>query len=263
MNLSISNIGWSGENDDRVYSLMRKYGYTGLEIAPTRIFPVNPYERLTEAKQWADGLASAYGFSIPSMQSIWYGRTESIFGSEDERETLLAYTKKAVLFAESIGCSNLVFGCPKNRRIPEGGDPETAIHFFKAIGDYALRHHTVISLEANPPIYNTNFINITQEAIDLLLAVDSEGFLLNLDVGTMTENHESVSVLEGNVHLINHVHISEPGLKTIQKRDIHQDLCSLLRENKYGGFVSIEAGRQDDIRVLEEMLAYVAAIMQL
>ena len=262
MNLAISNIGWSGENDNRVYSLMGKYGYTGLEIAPTRIFPENPYEHLIEAKQWANGLADTYGFIIPSMQSIWYGRTEKIFGSDDERKALLAYTKKAILFANSIGCSNLVFGCPKNRCIPEDGDIEVAIYFFKEIGDYALKHHTVVALEANPPIYSTNFINTTEEAIDLLHAVDSKGCLLNLDVGTMIENHESVSVLEGNVHLINHIHVSEPGLKPIQKRDIHQDLYLLLHDNKYGGYVSIEAGRQDNLSVLEETMAYVATTMQ-
>ena len=54
MNLSISNIAWADENDNCVYSLMQKYGYTGLEIAPTRIFPENPYSNLIEAKNWGD-----------------------------------------------------------------------------------------------------------------------------------------------------------------------------------------------------------------
>ena len=39
MNLSISNIGWPAELDSQVYALMKKHGYSGLEIAPTRIFP--------------------------------------------------------------------------------------------------------------------------------------------------------------------------------------------------------------------------------
>lgn len=54
-----------------------------------------------------------------SMQSIWYGRTEKLFGTEEERNLLLDYTKSAVDFAAAIGCKNLVFGCPKNRCIPE------------------------------------------------------------------------------------------------------------------------------------------------
>ena len=49
MKLSISNIGWTVEQDSQVYELMKKYGFTGLEIAPTRIFPEAPYEKLNEA----------------------------------------------------------------------------------------------------------------------------------------------------------------------------------------------------------------------
>ena len=51
-------------------------------------------------------------------------------------------------------------------------------------------------MEANPPIYHTNFINDTQSAIELIEIVNSKGFRLNLDVGTMIENQESVSTLQ-------------------------------------------------------------------
>lgn len=49
LRLSVSNIGWQAEDDREIYALMKEYGYSGLEIAPTRIFPENPYDRLTEA----------------------------------------------------------------------------------------------------------------------------------------------------------------------------------------------------------------------
>ena len=49
MKLSISNIAWGMENEQKAYSLIKDYGFTGLEIAPTRIFPNDPYIRLNEA----------------------------------------------------------------------------------------------------------------------------------------------------------------------------------------------------------------------
>ena len=52
MMLSISNIGWDVSDDASVYGLMKKYGYSGLEIAPTRIITDNPYEHLKDAKGW-------------------------------------------------------------------------------------------------------------------------------------------------------------------------------------------------------------------
>lgn len=91
---------------------MKELGHSGLEIAPTRIFPDNPYSKDNAARDWSKNLYGDYGFAIPSMQSIWYGRQETIFGTQKERDSLIAYTDQAIDFAQSIGCHNLVFGCP-------------------------------------------------------------------------------------------------------------------------------------------------------
>lgn len=259
MKLSISNIAWSME-DKPVYDLMKKYGFTGLEIAPTRIFPEAPYEDLVKAKNWREKLYKENGFEIPSMQSIWFGRQEKIFGSKEEREALLDYTKKAIDFAQAIQCHNLVFGCPRNRNIPENVDKDIAIPFFYELGEYALSKGTVIGMEANPPIYNTNYINDTLSAIDLIKKVGSAGFKLNLDVGTMIQNKEEVNELIGNVSLINHVHISEPGLKPIEMRELHSELMGVLEENGYEGYVSIEMGKVENLSILEKEMDYIRGI---
>lgn len=260
MKLSISNIAWTQEQDDFVYQMLRGYGFSGLEIAPTRIFPQQPYDKLQDAKQWAEEIKQKYGISIPSMQSIWFGKTQRIFGQEEERQELLTYTKKAIDFAEMISCGNLVFGCPRNRAVQEGENSTLGIAFFKALGDYAWKKGTVIGMEANPPMYQTNYINDTKAALELISKVESRGFLLNLDMGTMIANQESVELLEGYAEAIHHVHISEPGLKPIQKRTMHQELACFLRENAYSGYVSIEMGKQEDTSVLEESLGYIKEI---
>lgn len=260
MRLSISNIAWSDEKDEQVYALMKKHGYSGLEIAPTRIFPETPYDKNKDAKAWGEQLKQKYGFSVSSMQSIWYGHQEKIFGSAEERQVLVDYTKKAIDFAAAIDCPNLVFGCPRNRNLPEGADAEPAIGFFREIGDYAVEHGTIVAMEANPPIYNTNYINDTLSALELIKKVDSRGFLLNLDVGTMIQNEESVSELAGKVEFIHHVHISEPGLKPIKERKLHAELKEILAEENYEGFISIEMGKLEDISVIEEKMDYVRII---
>ncbi len=259
MKLSISNLAWDQARDKEVYSLLYKYGYTGFEIAPTKVFP-EPYENLSQAKSWAERIKKEYGLSISSMQSIWYGRTEKLFGTEREREILLEYTKKAIDFASAIACTNLVFGCPKNRNLPEGADKNLAIPFFREIGDYATEHGAVVAFEPNPPIYHTNYMNDTSAAFKLIEEVNSPGFLLNLDVGTMIENGESTEILVGKGELIHHVHISEPGLIPIKRRKLHEELMELLKKENYGGFVSIEMGIQEDLKVIEDAMAYVKKI---
>lgn len=260
MKLSISNIAWTLDNDKNVYGMMKQYGFEGLEIAPTRIFPDKPYDKNDEAKQWAEDIYNEYGLSVSSMQSIWYGVQEKVFGTEEERKILLDYTKKAIDFAVSIKCNNLVFGCPRNRNIPEGVNDDVAISFFKELGDYAYSVGTVIGMEANPTIYNTNYINTTKSALELIEKVDSEGFKLNLDVGTMIQNEEIVEVLKNNVSKINHVHISEPGLKPIEERKLHKELYKLLKEEGYQGYISIEMGKVDDISIIEQKMSYLRSV---
>ena len=140
---------------------------------------------------------------------------------------------------------------------------QVSFEFFHSLGDYAFKHETCIGMEANPTIYNTNFVNTTSEALALIKSIDSKGFKLNLDLGTMVYNQEEVSVLENNVNLINHVHISEPKLVAIQPRQLHQDLLYLLKRENYQGYISIEMGNQNSIKDLENAMFYVKNLFEI
>lgn len=268
MRLAVSNIAWEPHEDENVYALMGKYGFTGLEIAPTRFFAQNPYGDTGAVEAWKKEFSQNTGFEIPSMQSIWFGRTEKLFDDAAQRDTLFDYTKKAIDFAVAAGCKNLVFGSPKNRAMPGVAGREAwkqGVEFFKGLGEYAAQKGTVIGMEANPAIYGTNYINTTREAISLIDEVGSDGFLLNLDMGTMAENGENAEVLERKVNYISHVHISEPFLKPIAtdvgRRAFHGEMAAFLRENNYQGYVSVEMGKAGEgagrIAMLDGILAYV------
>ena len=163
-------------------------------------------------------------------------------------------------FAQAIRCRNLVFGCPRNRQIPAPEYYSQAAQFFREIGDYAAQRGCVIGIEANPPIYNTNFINTTREALQLIKDVNSPGVMLNLDVGTMIYNNESIGMLKGCVECISHIHISEPYLRAIEKRELHRHLASLLHDEDYAGYVSIEMAKSDQLELIGQTLAYVKGV---
>lgn len=265
MKISVSNIAWTAELDKDMYQRLQRDGFSGVEIAPTRIFPDRPYEHNEEAGRYAAELKEQYQLTIPSMQSIWFGQTDNMFANKEARMRLLAYTKQAILFAEAIACKNLVFGCPKNRNMPEAltqGEQQkyydVAVAFFSELAEYASLHHTVLAMEANPPIYHTNFINGTRDAYQLVRAVNHPGFLINLDVGTMIQNGEEIQsiALEKMLPDINHIHISEPGLAPIQRRKLHEEIRDVLRDGAYEGFVSLEMGRQEDTAILKECMDY-------
>lgn len=258
--LSISNIAWAAEHDAEMYLFLQDLGFNGLEIAPTRIFPDLPYNNISKAKEWANEIKGKYGLVIPSMQSIWYGHQEKIFGSEEERRTLIDYTKKAIDFAEALGCKNMVFGNPKNRDTDDiQGIYPVAIDFFREIGDYALEHNTIIAIEPNPTIYNTRFLNYTEQAVEMAYKCGSNGVKVNVDLGTIIYNKESINYLKKIPEFINNVHISEPGLAAIEERELHTQLFSILNEIGYDRFVSIEMGRTS-VDVCQKICKYINAI---
>ena len=261
MKLSISNIAWGKENDEEMYRFLSNSKIDAIEIAPTRIIEDNPYYHVEEAKQFSQKLYEKYNLKISSIQSIWYGRQERIFGNLEEREFLINYTKKIIDFAHEINCSNIVFGCPKNRII-NSVEKEYIIakNFFNEIGNYANSQNVFFSIEANPTIYNTNFITTTLEAINMVKELNNFGIKINLDVGTMIENKEDINILKNNICEINHVHISEPNLENIKERTLHNDLIKMLKSNNYKGYISIEMKNQNDIEKVKKTVNYIKNI---
>ena len=262
MKLSISNIAWDDAHDEIIYEYLFKAGFTGIEIAPTRFCTIDPYYHLEQSISKAKYLIEKYGFSISSMQSIWFGRKEKIFGTQEDRDFLLKYTEKAIDYAEAIGCRNLVFGCPRNRYMDNPNKLDIAVDFFYKIGEYAKNHEVVVALEPNPVIYNTNFINTTEEALQFIRLINSKGLLVNMDLGTVIWNNENIVDIIKDINLLHHIHISEPNLVQIQTRSMHKQLKILLENNKYDKFISIEMAKLDDIDTLKNVIDYVSEVMR-
>jgi sugar phosphate isomerase/epimerase len=262
--LSISNIAWGAGHDREMYIFLQEQGFSGLEIAPTRVFPDSPYNKLSEAADFARALKENHGLSVSSIQSIWFGRTENIFGTETDRDALIQYTKKAVLFAKTIQCHNLVFGCPRNRNIPDALRRTEALRlaklFFKTIASFAYEHGIVVALEPNPVIYHTNFINSTIEAVELIKELNNDGLRLNVDLGTILYNNEDLNVINDNIAIINHIHISEPNLDPVKENPKHFQLRDMLKSSNYQGFISIEMKSPGAIEKVKECALYIKEV---
>lgn len=261
MKMSISNIAWGKENDKEMYKYLSQAGGVGIEIAPTRIFEENPYSHMKEAKEFAKRMKEVYNLEISSMQSIWYGKQGNIFNQE-EADMFMDYTKKAIDFASFMQCKNLVFGCPKNRNMPENKKEDEILYFFKELGKYAKMNGTTIAIEPNPTIYGTNFINYTSQAFEFAKKVNSEGIGVNVDFGTIIENKEELNTIYDNINLVSHIHISEPNLEPIQKREEHREFAENLKRLKYNKYVSIEMKNTSHVDRVKETITYVREIFK-
>lgn len=255
MKLSLSNLAYLQADKLKVHRLLMLEKYKGLEIAPRLFVGENPYD-LPNAPQLAADIAASYGLCISSMQSIWYGMAGNIFDKNDAQQ-LEAYTSKAIDFAASLGCHNIVFGCPKNRLMAQGAKDSDVVPFFSAIAAYAHNNGVNIALEANPECYGTNFINTTREAFDF--AKNIKYLRVNYDLGTDIINGDSLNVLSDNINMVSHVHISEPNLACICQRSVHKELACLLREKNYEGFVSIEMKSQP-LAIVQNAVSYIREV---
>lgn len=248
-----------------MYAFLEKSSFKGLEIAPTRMWGENPYACVKEAKEYRKRMLEMYDLQISSMQSIWYGRTEQIFGSYEERQKLIDYTKSAFEFADALGCGNLVFGCPKNRNAVSVSSADVefiAEEFFGNLAQLAMENNTVLSLEANPPSYHTNFINNTEDAVVLIKKIRSKGLQLNYDLGTVIQNNEKIQDTEIYIEYINHVHISEPGLAPVEMGTMQKQLCLSLEALQYSNFVSIEMRNLNNIMKVQEICTNLKTIVR-
>lgn len=189
-----------------------------------------------------------------------------LFGTDEQKDLLKNYLKKAVDFASITGTGTLVFGSPKNRIINSLNEEYgSAVCFFREIGDYAHSRGTNFCIEANPVEYGTNFINTTKEAIKLVRDVNSKGFKLHVDTGTIVINNENPSVIEEGMDVLNHFHISEPFLEIVsaKRKDLHRVLCEILKNSGYDKWVSIEMKKpdeKDNREKIKNVLEYVSSI---
>lgn len=242
MKIAASNIAWGTEEDEEVYAKMKALGFAFLEIAPTRLVPHPPYsqENVQLAAELAMQIETRWELPICSMQSLWFGVTERIFGTPEERAFLLQYMRSALDFSAAVGCPHVVFGSPRNRVIDHPDQLPLGDAFFSACAEYAQAKGVIIGLEANPAAYGTNYLNTTLEAWELVKKINSPSLRLNLDLGTVLTNQESLDTLPAVIPYVSHVHISEPALAPLQRRLEHAQLAQVLRDQNYQGCVSLE-----------------------
>ncbi len=253
MKLAVSNISFPKDAEPNIYDFLAQNGFSGLEIAPTRLYAENPYDYAKDFSAFAKDLKKNYGLTICSMQAIWYGISGNIFDNE-QRSALIDYTKRAIDFAAAGGCENLVFGCPKNRNMADGDTPEKADEFFISVAEYASKNGCFIALEPNPSIYGTNFINTTAQALEYCSRLAIQGLKVNIDFGTIVNNDENPADIFGDLSFVNHIHISEPYLAPLKPRDVHHAVKDLT----YNRYVSLEMATPDDVDTFKQSALYLS-----
>jgi sugar phosphate isomerase/epimerase len=273
MILTASNIGWEPSKNFEVYKIMNDLGFKGIEVAPGKLFEnsddvLNPSNSLINEKLEE---IKSYGLSPVSMQSILFGCSDALLFSSlnEHKNKFIERLKAAITLSNKLGIKNIVFGSPKNRNIPNNLRYEyaekIAYTIFNDIGKYALKNDVILSIEANPSEYQTNFINTLQESITFIEKINVNSIMLNLDMGEIILNKQE-EYLNNNMkkikELINHVHISEPFLEPSPMNAQHcEHILKNLMYNDYKKSISLEMNSIDDnLKTLTKKLEVLSKI---
>lgn len=245
MRLSISNIAWQPEEDQRIATLLEQHQIDAIDIAPGKYF--SSPELATKAeimavKQWWH----ERGISIIGMQSLLFGTTGlNVFGDKASRSGLLTRLQAIFRIAGILGATRLVFGSPRNRdrhSLSAQEATDSAIQFFQQAANYAADEGVLLCLEPNPVCYGANFMTNSQETALVVKAVNHPALRMQLDTGAITINQEDVAqVLNSYAALIGHVHASEPQLAPLGDNGTdHGKMASALAQSLPKAIVTIE-----------------------
>ncbi|MFQ3671030.1 MAG: sugar phosphate isomerase/epimerase [Verrucomicrobiia bacterium] len=191
MTLACSNIAWSPEEDREAYALLASLGVKAVELAPARLWP-DP-GRVSEVDAVLGPLRE-YGLGVAGFQAILFQKSDLVLFDSVARPRLFAYLVDLAGLCARVGGRYLVFGAPKNRRVPEGMNRDEAwaiaTDFFCRLGEAACKFGVFFGMEANPSAYGCNFCCGAAEAVKLVAEVGSPGFRWHVDAGALAMNGE-------------------------------------------------------------------------
>ncbi len=264
MKLAASNIAWDPADAPAVASMLRRHGFTGVELAPTK-WRERPYEAPAAdvanlRRHWSD-----LGLEVVALQALLFGRPElRLFGSDADRVALADVLRGAIDFAATLGAHALVFGSPKNRArgdLPMSDALRVAADFFRPLGTHARERGCALCIEPNPPAYGCDFITTTREAVELCRLVDDAGIAVNVDAGALVMNGEDpVAELSAAGSFAHHAHASAPNLAELTEPGPHETTAAALRAIGYDRYVSLEMRQPSTISALERSVSMVRSL---
>jgi len=242
MQLGISNIGWSKDEDTAVLAGLGTLKYDTIEVAPLRVVSDLFSYTDQEARDYVE-LCSQSGLSLGSMQSLLFGQPQlQLF---EDPKAMLNYLEIVCVLAKKLGATQLVFGSPKNRIVPpvmtESAAEDIAIDFFRNLGTIAQNNNVVIVVEPNPELYGCNFLTNTDQAATFVRRVSHPAVRLHYDLGISVINNENITETILSIQdLLEHVHVSDLNLQPLSNFVAIQQLFDALKVINYQKYVVIE-----------------------
>jgi sugar phosphate isomerase/epimerase len=251
MKLSISNIAWPLDEEEKFLKILKECGSSGVEIAPSKLWP-DPVSATRSKRRQYRSMAADNGLEIPAIQALLYNRRDlGLFRSPEVEKETVEYLKKLCELAHDLGAKVLVFGSPSSRKrgtMPMEEALNRAASFFSRIVVLAESLDVCICIEPLRPD-ETDFIIKVAEGSRLSAMVNSAGFGLHLDAKAIAaEGSDYAASIKDARGKFSHFHINDPDLSEVGSTGAvdHFAMGKALRDSQYDRYVSIEMRMQQD-----------------
>ncbi|WP_455206797.1 sugar phosphate isomerase/epimerase family protein [Kaarinaea lacus] len=243
MKLAISNIAWETHDDQELWEQFQEMKVTGIEVAPTKIWPNWAGASDKAAQQYGEKLLAA-GFRVPAMQAILFNKPELQLFKKETHKKFLEHMKLVADLASAMGAKVLVFGAPKNRRrgqLSVSDATAIAIELLQKAGEICQQRNCCLGIEHNPVEYGCDFVTNVADARDLVDRVNHPGIQLHIDSAGVHMCGGDCETIIKQAGSFAHFHISEPMLEPLVNKSVdHNKFNHALMAVGYDGWVSIE-----------------------
>ena len=252
--LCVSNICINDISQLQFACLLKLYGITKVQIAPTKL--IDTWDNLNKINF---DIYKNNNLEIYAFQSITFTLNELNIFDKNTINELSEHLKKVIDCAEENNVKILVFGCPRNRKVLDYEDDNNSIfiNFFKEIGDYCNNKNITICLENNSKKYNCNFINTIDECSYLVRQINKTNIKMMVDLGNAVMENDYWFYLNKHIDIIYNIDAAHENMNNFS--NIHESnyiFKFVLDSNNYDKTINLEMLIKDDneIEILNNSL---------
>jgi sugar phosphate isomerase/epimerase len=263
MRFAVSTIALPAFDHLALLPALPPLGLTGLEVAPSRVWPGAWDAAGVDAYRAA---VDAAGVRVAGLHSLFFGRPDlGLFKGAEARAATLDLLVSLSALCRDLGGRTLVWGGGRRRGplSPASARAET-IRFLADLLPRIEAHGTVLCFEPLGP-GDTDFLNSAAEVRALVDAIRHPALGLQLDAKALVEARETGPATFAAVRgRLDHVHANDPGLGVVGASGAvdHARIGTRLRAIGYDGWVSIEQRQLSEADPLADIARSAATLVR-
>ena len=245
MKLAISNIAFPSYDHRYELRHLRKIGFDGLEVAPSKVWEDTWGVTPSQVKSYRRQIEKA-GLKVVGLHSLFFDQPGlGLFRGVEVRKKTIKFLVHLSKICSDLGGRSLVFGSPKARQRKDlsvfAADVET-ISFFSELSEAIETHETFFVIEALSR-NETDYIHSALHALEITKKVDRKELQCHLDAKAIVDSGEmNIDVFQKIGTMLSHFHANDPQLGILGESNKvdHALLGKLLKAIDYKGYVTAE-----------------------